>query len=85
MALIGSDWSMSVIPHDSADLLDGLSWPEACVIGFLAYLRFVETGAVEPRTASGYLSAARFVLQCRNVDTSFIDSSPAISRYRRGM
>jgi hypothetical protein len=39
VAVIGTDVAMSVVPPGIAVALDGLSWPEACVIAFLSFLR----------------------------------------------
>ena len=77
---------MVAVPRGIAEALEGLSWPEACVIAFLSFLRdgSDRRGVVEPATAFNYLCGARFFLKNHNVDT-FMESSEAISTVKRGM
>jgi len=78
---------MARVPPGIAAALDGLSWPEACVIAFLSFLRdgSDRRGVVEPSTAFNYLCGARFFLKNHNVDTSFMEGSEAITTVKRGM
>ena len=82
---IGTNPSMSIIPAGVSTLLNGLSWHEAVVMGFLSYLHHTEVDSITPNSACTYLSAVIFMLQCMNVDTSFIDSSVPIARCKKGM
>jgi hypothetical protein len=85
--IMGSSFDMRVIPAGVLTALEGLSWREAFVIAFLAYLRDGNDDhrVVEPSTVSNYLSGARFFLKNHNVDTSFVEGSEAVATVKRGM
>jgi hypothetical protein len=87
VSVIGTDAAMTVVPPGLTAALDGLSWPEACVIAFLSFLRDGgnRRGVVEPATAFTYLCGAKFFLKNHNVDTSFMEGSEAITTVKRGM
>jgi hypothetical protein len=87
VTVIGTDFAMAAVPRGIAEALEGLSWPEACVIAFLSFLRdgSDRRGVVEPATAFNYLCGARFFLKNHNVNTSFMEGSEAISTVKRGM
>ena len=68
---------MSATPPGVSTLsgnMGNMSFQEACVIGFLSYLRDASYDAVEPHTAFNYLTGARFALKCHHVDTTFVEN-----------
>ena len=84
---INTDVGLTFVPGDIVGHLEGLGWKEACFMAFLSYLRDGNGthGAVEPNTVSNYLHGARFFLKQLNVDTSIVESSPAIRTELHGM
>jgi hypothetical protein len=82
----GTNVTLSTIPE---------CWPEfaaryplfqfevAVILSFMAYLRF--NIGVTPSTVCTYLSAVRFMLGNSHVDSSFMDTAPAIKNARQGM
>ena len=84
---INTDIGLTFIPPEFVGKLEGLGWTEACFMAFISYLRdgSGSHGTVEPSTVSNYLHGARFYLKQLNIDTSIVESSPAIRSELHGM
>ena len=84
---INTDIGLTFIPPELVGNLEGLAWAEACFMAFLSYLLdgSGSHGTVEPSTVSNYLHGARFYLKQLNIDTSIVETSPAIRSELHGM
>ena len=82
-----TSWDMVLVPPGVSEHLDGLSFPEACVVGFLSFLRDGgdDNAHIESSAVSNYLAGTRFYLKNRNMDTRFVDTSVAIKTTKQGM
>lgn len=87
--LIGTDPLMRIIPSSWMSRTDKfrlstLSWPESCMLAFLASCRDFGQ-VVTPQTAFLYLSAVRKFLENNGVDVKFFDGSQYIKNTKSGM
>lgn len=86
---IGTDPLMRMIPQSWVSRTDKfqrstLSWPESCMLAFLASCR--DAGQmVTPCTAFLYLSAVRKFLENNGIDVKFFDGSQYIKNTKAGM
>lgn len=91
VVLFGTDPQMSVIPaawsHDpsTGGLQSPFSWREACVVGFLTWLRSADCPAVSPHTAFVYLAGVRHFWLQRGMDVGFLKSSVILRSVKEGM
>lgn len=86
---IGTDPLMRMLPQSWVSRTDKfkmstLSWPESCMLAFLASCR--DAGqVVTPRTAFLYLSAVRKFLENNGIDVKFFEGSQYIRNTKSGM
>ena len=81
MRIIPSSW---LSPRTDQFRLSTLSWPESCMLAFLASCRDFGQ-VVTPQTAFLYLSAIRKFLENNGVDVKFFEGSQYIQNTKSGM
>jgi len=86
---IGTDPLMRILPSSwehrtDAFRMSTLTWPESCMLAFLASCRDVDR-MVTPQTAFLYLSAIRKFLENNGVDVKFFERSQYIANTKVGM